>query len=105
MARTQIHGFPRIGAHRELKFAQESFWRGESDDAYLRGVAKELRARHWEQQRAAGLDFGTVGDFAYSDQMLNLPAPIGALPGRFDFEPLFLSLAQYYELARGNKAQ
>ena len=105
MARTHIHGFPRIGAHRELKFAQESFWRGESDDAYLRSVAKELRARHWEQQRAARLDFVTVGDFAYYDQMLNLTALLGALPERFEFDPVSLSLAQYYELARGNKAQ
>ena len=105
MARTHIHGFPRIGAHRELKFAQESFWRGESDDAYLRGVARELRARHWEQQRAAKLDFVTVGDFAYYDPMLNLTALLGALPERFEFEPAALSLAQYYELARGNKAQ
>jgi 5-methyltetrahydropteroyltriglutamate--homocysteine methyltransferase len=105
MARTHIHGFPRIGAHRELKFAQESFWRGESDDAYLRSVAQGLRARHWEQQRAAKLDFVTVGDFAYYDQMLNLSALLGALPERFDFDPMALSLAQYYELARGNKAQ
>ena len=105
MARTHIHGFPRIGAHRELKFAQESFWRGESDDAYLRGVAQELRARHWAQQRAAKLDFVTAGDFAYYDPMLNLSALLGALPERFEFEPASLSLAQYYELARGNKAQ
>ena len=105
MARTHIHGFPRIGAHRELKFAQESFWRGESDDAYLRGIARELRAHHWELQRAAKLDFVTAGDFAYYDQMLNLTALLGALPERFEFEPVTLSLAQYYELARGNKAQ
>jgi 5-methyltetrahydropteroyltriglutamate--homocysteine methyltransferase len=105
MARTHISGFPRIGAHRELKFAQESFWRGESDDAYLRGVGKELRARHWELQRAAGLDFVAVGDFAWYDPMLNLTALLGALPQRFGFEPKTLSLAQYHELARGNKAQ
>ncbi|SDG38570.1 5-methyltetrahydropteroyltriglutamate--homocysteine S-methyltransferase [Paraburkholderia phenazinium] len=105
MACTHIHGFPRIGANRELKFAQESFWRGESDDAYLRSVAQALRARHWEQQRAAKLDFVTVGDFAYYDPMLNLTALLGALPERFGFEPASLSLAQYYELARGNKAQ
>ncbi|MGH8780117.1 5-methyltetrahydropteroyltriglutamate--homocysteine S-methyltransferase [Paraburkholderia sp.] len=105
MVRTHIHGFPRIGAHRELKFAQESFWRGESDDTCLRSVAKELRARHWEQQRAAKLDFVTVGDFAYYDQMLNLTALLGALPERFGFEPATLTLAQYYDLARGNAAQ
>ncbi len=105
MARTHILGFPRIGAHRDLKFAQESFWRGESDDAHLLGVAKDLRARHWEAQRAAQLDFVTVGDFAYYDQMLNLSALLGALPDRFGFDPSTLSLTQYYELARGNKAQ
>jgi len=105
MARTHILGFPRIGAHRELKFAQESFWRGESDETYLRVVAKELRQRHWNQQRSAKLDFVTVGDFAYYDQMLNLSALLGALPQRFEFEPAKLTLTQYYELARGNKAQ
>ncbi|WP_281663933.1 5-methyltetrahydropteroyltriglutamate--homocysteine S-methyltransferase [Paraburkholderia fungorum] len=105
MARTHISGFPRIGAHRELKFAQESFWRGESDDAYLREVGKALRARHWELQRAAGLDFVAAGDFAWYDPMLNLTALLGAVPERFGFEPKTLSLAQYHELARGNKAQ
>jgi 5-methyltetrahydropteroyltriglutamate--homocysteine methyltransferase len=105
MARTHLLGFPRIGAHRELKFAQEAFWRGECDDAYLRSVAEALRARHWELQRSAKLDFVAVGDFAYYDQMLNLTALLGALPERFEFEPSALSLAQYYELARGNKAQ
>ncbi len=105
MARTHISGFPRIGAHRELKFALESFWRGESDDAYLREVGKELRARHWALQRDAKLDFVAVGDFAWYDPMLNLTALLGALPERFGFEAATLSLAQYHELARGNKAQ
>lgn len=105
MARTHISGFPRIGAQRELKFAQESFWRGESDDAYLRGVGQTLRARHWALQRDAKLDFVAVGDFAWYDPMLNLTALLGALPERFGFEPATLSLAQYHELARGNKAQ
>ncbi|WP_244305922.1 5-methyltetrahydropteroyltriglutamate--homocysteine S-methyltransferase [Paraburkholderia lacunae] len=105
MARTHIPGFPRIGAQRELKFAQESFWRGESDETCLRGVARELRARHWQLQHDAKLDFVTVGDFAYYDQMLNLSTLLGALPQRFGFDPQALSLGQYYELARGNHAQ
>lgn len=105
MPRTHISGFPRIGARRELKFAQESFWRGESDDLYLRGVGKDLRARHWELQRAANLDFVAVGDFAWFDPMLNLTALLGALPSRFGFEPTALTLSQYHELARGNKAE
>jgi 5-methyltetrahydropteroyltriglutamate--homocysteine methyltransferase len=105
MARTHISGFPRIGAQRELKFAQESFWRGETDEQHLRGVARELRARHWRLQQDAGLDFITAGDFAYYDHMLTLSALLGALPERFGFDAATLSLAQYYELARGNTAQ
>ena len=46
---TVIHnlGFPRIGAKRELKFAQEAYWKGETTAAELQDVAKALRARHW----------------------------------------------------------
>ena len=53
---TTIHnlGFPRIGAKRELKFALEAYWKGESTAAELQEVAKALRARHWQNQ--AGFD-------------------------------------------------
>lgn len=105
MARTHILGFPRIGAQRELKFAQESFWRGEADEAHLRGVAKTLRERHWQRQRAASLDFVTVGDFAFYDQMLAMSVLFGALPERFGFDASRLTLARHFELARGNAAQ
>jgi 5-methyltetrahydropteroyltriglutamate--homocysteine methyltransferase len=105
MTCTHILGFPRIGEARELKFAQEAFWRGEADEADLREVAATLRARHWQRQRTAGLDFVSVGDFAYYDQMLGMSALLGALPPRFGFNPGTLTLKQYYELARGNAAQ
>ncbi|MBI5924289.1 MAG: 5-methyltetrahydropteroyltriglutamate--homocysteine S-methyltransferase [Aquabacterium sp.] len=105
MARTHILGFPRIGAQRELKFAQEAFWRGDIDEAALRDVGKRLRQRHWQAQQAAGLDFVTVGDFAWYDQTLTLSAALGALPARFGFDARTLSLRQYFELARGNAAQ
>ncbi|WP_420995393.1 5-methyltetrahydropteroyltriglutamate--homocysteine S-methyltransferase [Cupriavidus sp. 30B13] len=105
MARTHIAGFPRIGAQRELKFAQEAFWRGETGEANLREVAAGLRQRHWRAQADAGLDSVAVGDFAYYDQVLGMSALLGALPARFDFDAKQLSLAQYFELARGNKAQ
>lgn len=77
MARTHIAGFPRIGAQRELKFAQEAFWRGETDEASLRQVATGLRQRHWQSQAQAGLDSVAVGDFAYYDQVLGLSALLG----------------------------
>jgi 5-methyltetrahydropteroyltriglutamate--homocysteine methyltransferase len=105
MARTHILGFPRIGAQRDLKFAQESFWRGESDARHLLGVASELRQKHWGLQQAAGLDFSAVGDFSHYDHMLSLCALLGALPQRFGFDAKKLTLKQYFEMARGNAAQ
>jgi len=105
MARTHIAGFPRIGAQRELKFAQEAFWRGETAESDLREVAAGLRRQHWQAQAEAGLDSVAVGDFAYYDQVLGTSALLGALPARFGFDAKQLSLAQYFELARGDKAQ
>ncbi|WP_321818030.1 MULTISPECIES: 5-methyltetrahydropteroyltriglutamate--homocysteine S-methyltransferase [unclassified Paraburkholderia] len=105
MARTHISGFPRIGAQRELKFAQEAFWRGEIDEARLHDVGAGLRARHGLMQRDAGLDFVCAGDFAWYDPMLSMSALLGALPERFGFDPRTLTLAQYFALARGNAQQ
>ena len=62
---THILGFPRIGAARELKLALESHWRGELSEAALEATGQQLRARHWALQRDAGLDYVTVGDFAF----------------------------------------
>ena len=83
MAIAHTLGFPRIGAQRELKFALESFWRGDITEAVLHNTGHELRARHWAAQQAAGLDFVTVGDFAWYDQVLNTLALLGATPARF----------------------
>lgn len=105
MARTHILGFPRIGARRELKFAQEAFWRGETSEAALRETGATLRRRHWQLQADAGLATVAAGDFAWYDQMLGHTALLGALPKRFGFDAASLTLAQYYELARGNAAQ
>ena len=41
--RTHTLGFPRMGAQRALKFALESFWRGDSTEAWRR--AAEFAAR------------------------------------------------------------
>ena len=62
---TTIHnlGFPRIGARRELKFALESYWKGESSLDELKALGADLRQRHWNQQ--AGLDLAPVGDFSF----------------------------------------
>ena len=97
-------GFPRIGAQRELKQALEANWKGNLSDADLLATGKTLRARHWQLQRDAGISLIPVGDFAWYDQMLNMTALLGAAPARFGFSGE-LSLAQYFQLARGNARQ
>mgnify|MGYP002236061022 CR=1 FL=1 len=63
-------GFPRVGLRRELKKAQESYWAGNATREELLAVGRELRARHWEQQKQAGIDLLPVGDFAWYDHVL-----------------------------------
>lgn len=104
MTITHTLGFPRIGAQRELKHAVEAYWQGSSSEAELLTTGKALRARHWAVQRDAGIDLIPVGDFAWYDQMLNMTALLGATPARFGFAAP-LSLAQYFQLARGNAQQ
>ncbi len=103
MALAHVLGVPRIGPNRELKFAQESFWRGEIDETSLKAVASGIRQANWQRQHAAGLDFVTVGDFAFYDQMLNHIALLGCAPARFGFGDK-ISLSEYFQLARGNAA-
>ena len=102
MAVAHTLGFPRIGTHRELKFALESFWQGNSNESALREIGSTLRLRHWTQQAASGMDFVTVGDFAWYDHVLNTLALLGAIPSRFGFNPERLSLSEYFTLARGS---
>ncbi|MGJ7460525.1 5-methyltetrahydropteroyltriglutamate--homocysteine S-methyltransferase [Halomonas sp. MA07-2] len=83
MSISHVVGYPRIGADRELKRAMEAYWQGALSREALEAVGRDLRARHWDDQRAAGLDLVTVGDFAFYDQVLDLSVTLGAVPARF----------------------
>ena len=97
---TIIHnlGFPRIGARRELKFALESYWRGQSDRAALEAVGAQLRRQHWAWQ--AGLDGVPVGDFSFYDQVLDMSFTLGNVPERARRHAGH-ALDQYFRVARG----
>src|SRR5262249_9194771 len=71
----------------------------------LRQSAQDLMRRNWALQRAAKLDWIAAGDFALYDHVLDQTALLGALPERFGFDPARLTLAQYFELARGRADQ
>src|SRR5262245_32017395 len=102
MTIAHIPGFPRIGAQRELKGALDAYWKGALPEAKLAAVGRELRRRHWDLQRAAGLDYVTVGDFAWYDHVLQTVAHLGCLPARFGYCPEALTLSRYFTLARGD---
>ena len=102
MVTTHNLGFPRIGAKRELKFALESYWKGQSSREELTALGTQLRRRHWDNQQ--GLDLVPVGDFAFYDQVLDMSFTLGNLPERvqgFHGD----TLDNYFRVARGRSAQ
>ncbi|MFA7557571.1 MAG: 5-methyltetrahydropteroyltriglutamate--homocysteine S-methyltransferase [Hydrogenophaga sp.] len=101
MVTTHNLGFPRIGAKRELKFALESYWKGESSRDELKALGAQLRQRHWADQ--TGIDLVPVGDFAFYDQVLDMSFTLGNLPERvqgFHGD----ALDNYFRVARGRSA-
>ena len=101
MIRIHTLGYPRVGLQRELKSALEKHWKGEIDAVALQEVGRTLRARHWAEQRDAGLDFVSVGDFAYYDHVANHIQWLGCEPARFGFSGRETELERYFTLARG----
>ena len=97
---TTIIGFPRVGAHRELKFATEKFFRGEITADELRDTGAELRADQWKLIKDAGIDQIPSGDFSFYDQTLDAAALFGLAPKRYRDLGLD-SLETYFAQARG----
>ena len=105
MALTHNLGFPRIGAHRELKRALEAYWRQDIDAGQLQKQAQVIRERNWLVQKEKGIDLIPVGDFALYDHMLNMTALLGAVPERFNSSQHETPLDVYFAMARGASHQ
>ena len=101
MAVAHSLGFPRIGRDRELKKAQEAFWKGELDEAGLRAVGRDLRKTHWALQQQAGIDLLPAGDFAWYDQVLTHSLMFGVIPERFRPADGHATLHTLFGMARG----
>ncbi|WP_086984448.1 5-methyltetrahydropteroyltriglutamate--homocysteine S-methyltransferase [Vibrio aphrogenes] len=97
---THILGYPRIGEKRELKFAQEQFWKGEITQKELKQVGTELRSRHWKDQAVSGLSYVTAGDFAWYDHVLTTSLLLGHVPARHS-NGGFPNLDTLFKMARG----
>ena len=102
MVTTHNLGFPRIGARRELKFAQEAFWKGQLSEQELQVTGADLRRKHWQAQQR--LDRVPVGDFSFYDQVLDMSATLGNLPERAS-ESGGTELERYFRVARGRSGQ
>ena len=104
MALSNISGFPRIGPARELKFATESFWRGEGSEEDLLTTAREIRIANWKRMRDAGIDLIPSNDFSLYDQVLDTIALVGAVPERYGWKGGDVTLEEYFAMARGRQA-
>ena len=101
---TSIIGYPRIGAHRELKFATEKFFRQELSEADLQVVAAEQRKENWQKQVAAGIDFIASNDFSFYDTTLDTAFALNIIPKRY--QNLAISpLEKYFAAARGHQSE
>jgi 5-methyltetrahydropteroyltriglutamate--homocysteine methyltransferase len=103
MALSNISGFPRIGRNRELKFATEGYWRGQTSGEELAETAKAIRVENWKLMQDAGIDLIPSNDFSYYDQVLDTIALVGAIPERYDWGGGQVDLDTYFAMARGRQ--
>ncbi|MFD1484860.1 5-methyltetrahydropteroyltriglutamate--homocysteine S-methyltransferase [Lacticaseibacillus baoqingensis] len=95
-----IIGYPRIGEHRELKFATQKYFKHLLTAEELQETARQLRAKNWQTIAAAGIDQIPTGDFSFFDTTLDTAKLLNIVPKRY--RDLHLDdLAEYFALARG----
>lgn len=105
MLKTNNLGYPRIGALRELKKANEAYWAKKIGQQELLQAARTIREGNWKTQQEAGIDLIPSNDFSFYDQVLDLTLTVGAIPARyqgFALEgPSSYNLDLYFAMARG----
>ncbi|KAK9155006.1 hypothetical protein Sjap_002486 [Stephania japonica] len=99
---SHIVGYPRIGSNRELKFALESFWDGNSSAEDLQKVGLDLRSSIWKQMASVGIKYIPSNTFSYYDHILDITAMLGAVPSRYNWNGAEIGFDTYFSMARGN---
>ncbi len=87
MALSAIHGYPRIGAQRELKRATERYWDGRLSREELEETGRELRLDAWRRMHDASIDLIPSNTFSFYDHVLDTTAMVGAVPARYGWDP------------------
>ena len=102
--KTFATGFPRIGKKRELKFAIESYFKGEIGADELEKTAAGIREYGWKKQQSAGITFIPSNDFSFYDNVLDAAFTFGIVPQRY--KALNLSkLDCYFAAAHGYQGE
>ncbi len=97
---TTIIGYPRIGSHRELKFAVQKYFKKEISAEELAQTAADLRKQNWDTISGAGIDQLVSNDFSYYDTTLDTANLLNIVPKRYKDLNLS-SLDEYFAQARG----
>ena len=104
-----IVGYPRVGRFRELKKAQEAFWKGKATLQELQDTAADVQRTYFERVTVAGLkadNYSIPATFSYYDQVLDVVRLFTLVPERLaeakDARGL-LDLPGYFALARGTE--
>ncbi|NNH74805.1 5-methyltetrahydropteroyltriglutamate--homocysteine S-methyltransferase [Nocardia uniformis] len=99
---SSILGYPRIGPHRELKRALESYWHGTLSRDELIAVGREIQESQYLELAATGLTQVPGNTFSFYDHILDNALLFGAVPKRFEAEREGLHpLDFYFLMARG----
>ncbi len=97
---TTIIGYPRIGEHRELKFATQKYFKHQITAQELQEQVKALRQHNWETVQAAGIDQIPTGDFSFFDNTLDVANLLNIVPKRY-LDLNLSPLDTYFAQARG----
>ena len=100
--KTNILGYPRLGANRELKRSEEAYWAGKISKQELLDTAALIRKNNWLLQKEAGIDLIPSNDFSFYDQTLDLSLSLGVIPDRYnnlkdDLLELYFAMAHGYQ--------
>ncbi|MGH9295517.1 MAG: 5-methyltetrahydropteroyltriglutamate--homocysteine S-methyltransferase, partial [Acidimicrobiales bacterium] len=99
--RSAVHGMPRIGTRRELKWALEDYWAGRTSDVALGEAAAAIRRHNWQLMANAGVSFVPSNAFSLYDHVLDAALAVCAVPERFGRRGQPVDLARYFAMARG----
>ncbi|GEM29926.1 5-methyltetrahydropteroyltriglutamate--homocysteine methyltransferase [Nocardia neocaledoniensis NBRC 108232] len=100
---SSVLGYPRIGPHRELKRALESYWRGSLEREELLAVGRDIQERQFSELAATGLTQVPGNTFSFYDHILDNALLFGAIPSRFaEYQAGMDPLDFYFLMARGN---